>query len=85
MEIPKFSIIEMTKEELSSFNKDFVELLDKHSAYFEPVLQKERYLFDSVDRDGKPVKKTGWIDTPSILIQKRVAIPTKEETKDATA
>lgn len=83
--MPKFSIIEMTQAELSAFNKDFQELLDKHSAYFEPVTGKERYFFDSVDGKGNKVTKTGWIDTCSILVQKRVAIPTKEETTNATS
>lgn len=66
----KYNVIEMTKDELTAFTKEFSDLLVKHSAYFEPV--------------PKIVRKD--INNPftiggDILILKKV--PT-EEVKDAT-
>lgn len=39
MEQPKFNLSDCTKEDSDAFMKDFGELLDKHSLYFEPVPQ----------------------------------------------
>lgn len=72
-EVPKFSLIDCTKEELDSFGKDFQALIDKHSLYFEPVAQKERMEFT----DSQGTKKSAWADVCNILVKKKVPIPEK--------
>jgi len=39
---PKYKLSDCTKEESDAFMKDFGELLNKHSLYFEPVPQFTR-------------------------------------------
>lgn len=63
---PKYSLSDLSKEEQESFMKDFNEVLNNHSVYFEPIPQYTR-------KDNN----SPWDITCSILLQKKILI--KEE------
>lgn len=66
MQEPKFSLIEASEEEKSSFMKKFGQLLEESSMYFEPVPQFTRESLQSP-----------WKIVYQIFLQKKVEI--KEE------
>lgn len=67
---PKYSLSEVSKEQSDSFMKEFQELLNKHSLYYEPVPQFTR---DSLT--------SPWKIQCQILLQKKTEIvePTVEK------
>lgn len=76
----KYNLSEPTKEEQEAFMKDFRELLEKHSMYYEPVPQYSR------KEIGAP-----WEVTCQILLQKKelsvdevIPSPFKDESTETT-
>ncbi len=65
----KFNLSEVSNEESQLFMKEFGELLEKHSLYFEPVPQFTRE--GLVQPDGKPYP---WKIVTQILLQKKTSI-----------
>lgn len=66
----KISLKDCTKEESDLFMKEFGQLLEKHSLYFEPVPQFER---DDL--------KSPWKVVCQVFLQKKVEVVEKESLK----
>lgn len=65
----KYNLIAITKEEQELFQKEFQELLNKHSVYYEPV---PTFVRDGLlDENGKP---SPWKLVCQVLLQKKVEI-----------
>jgi hypothetical protein len=67
---PKFLLSDATTEEQTTFMKEFMELLEKHSLYYEPVPQFTR------DDNQSP-----WKIVVQVLLQKKTKIDEKSDTK----
>lgn len=72
--LPKYSLSEPSIEEKKSFMKDFNELLEKHSMYFEPIIK-------TIDeREILPDGRVSWTTKrfTDIFINKKLEIPEKQ-------
>ncbi len=67
----KFSLTQMSKEEFDAINKEFGELLDKHSAHVIPISE---YVPLEKEQGMKTIAK--------IVFMKKVEIPAEEPKKE---
>lgn len=63
MQEQKYNLVDLTAEELTSFQKDFQEFLSSRSIYFEPIPQYERKELTDP-----------WSLRCSLIVKKKVAI-----------
>jgi len=66
---PKYNLGECTEEESSAFMKDFNELLNKHSVFFEPVPVYSREGLVKEDGTAYP-----WTTVCQIMLKKKTPV-----------